>query len=653
MKVLSGHVVTKSLLEDGIDLLIMTASDVHNNMGLSQCKQPYDSKLVNCDNISRKRWRKVFQRVKRKQMDPGSATKLQSKLLFGQALSDVCEKNGNPPKPIMDILLVLCRKGPYTEGVFRKAGNARSLKDIKEQLNNGVEVDLKNKPVILLADLLKDFLRHLPGSLLMVDQYQAWMTALQKNDLHEKCTELQLVIKTLPEPNVVLLKHLIVLLYHIHANADRNKMDSHNLALCVSPNLLQTDIELIKKVTELTEFLIENCCEIFGKDALTLLGEPEEEILSDKNDSLTSLHDDSAYESNDTDVDGYRGSCTEMHAFHSDSEEKTLDCFQVSSSLDTKRKHTSKPFIRRCSEPTIVFNKSARNQPALNRSHTEMDFYGHNLTKQISDECVLLGSDKKLSLMSKNIYISPPGEHFQYTCKDCSLSSLESSFSSASGNLQTNSHINSSSRHTQAVQRKMSFPSCSKANGTVLGEATKKRSQSMKTPNSRTKICFSRGGISKRAQKALRHSQTLPEVLSLDTTFLVSQKPRRLSSEEVFQQVDSRILNNPPSYEQAIIDNAQTVLSLCSPLTVDAARCLSKHTSSQSTFPEEPSNSCSVKHSICWGGERNDVLAVSSTPPESQQVTISETEPEESNNDLAHCCSQQLLLTLNVRESYV
>lgn len=51
---------------------------------------------------------------------------------------------------------MLYRDGPQTEGVFRKAGNARALKDIKEKLNNGVEVDLKNAfTVILLADLLK------------------------------------------------------------------------------------------------------------------------------------------------------------------------------------------------------------------------------------------------------------------------------------------------------------------------------------------------------------------------------------------------------------------------------------------------------------------------------------------------------------------
>lgn len=56
---------------------------------------------------------------------------------------------------LQESLKVLRRDGPHTEGVFRKAGNAKALKEIKEQLNNGVEVDLKNKHVILLADLLK------------------------------------------------------------------------------------------------------------------------------------------------------------------------------------------------------------------------------------------------------------------------------------------------------------------------------------------------------------------------------------------------------------------------------------------------------------------------------------------------------------------
>lgn len=50
---------------------------------------------------------------------------------------------------------MLLRKGLDTEGVFRKAGNARLLREIKEKLNNGMEVDLKEESVFLLADLVK------------------------------------------------------------------------------------------------------------------------------------------------------------------------------------------------------------------------------------------------------------------------------------------------------------------------------------------------------------------------------------------------------------------------------------------------------------------------------------------------------------------
>lgn len=56
---------------------------------------------------------------------------------------------------LQDVLTLLLKKGLYTEGVFRKAGNAKTLREIKAQLNDGMEVDLEENTVILLADLLK------------------------------------------------------------------------------------------------------------------------------------------------------------------------------------------------------------------------------------------------------------------------------------------------------------------------------------------------------------------------------------------------------------------------------------------------------------------------------------------------------------------
>ncbi len=63
--------------------------------------------------------------------------------------------NSNSSFCLQDILTLLLRKGLDTEGVFRKAGNARALREIKAQLNNGLEVDLKEQSVILLAVIVK------------------------------------------------------------------------------------------------------------------------------------------------------------------------------------------------------------------------------------------------------------------------------------------------------------------------------------------------------------------------------------------------------------------------------------------------------------------------------------------------------------------
>lgn len=51
--------------------------------------------------------------------------------------------------------MLLRKKGPSTEGVFRKTCNTKNMRDIREQLNSGVEVELEAQPVLLLVGLLK------------------------------------------------------------------------------------------------------------------------------------------------------------------------------------------------------------------------------------------------------------------------------------------------------------------------------------------------------------------------------------------------------------------------------------------------------------------------------------------------------------------
>lgn len=56
---------------------------------------------------------------------------------------------------IQELLVLLWRKGPDTEGVFRTVCNSKNLNAVRDQLNSGVTVDLEALPVTLLVGLLK------------------------------------------------------------------------------------------------------------------------------------------------------------------------------------------------------------------------------------------------------------------------------------------------------------------------------------------------------------------------------------------------------------------------------------------------------------------------------------------------------------------
>lgn len=70
------------------------------------------------------------------------------------------------------------------------------------------------------------------------------------------------VADKLPGPNKALLAHLICVFHHILESSDTNKMDAHNLAVCIAPTLLHLkgtpldeQKEKIEKVTSLMSVL--------------------------------------------------------------------------------------------------------------------------------------------------------------------------------------------------------------------------------------------------------------------------------------------------------------------------------------------------------------------------------------------------------------
>ena len=74
------------------------------------------------------------------------------------------------------------------------------------------------------------------------------------------------------------LKHFMCVFHHISTNSAANKMDTHNISVCVAPSIFHksdrqalVDVESSFQTIAFVKHLIENCAQLFGDDTLTLL----------------------------------------------------------------------------------------------------------------------------------------------------------------------------------------------------------------------------------------------------------------------------------------------------------------------------------------------------------------------------------------------
>ena len=67
------------------------------------------------------------------------------------------------------------------EGIFRKNGNIRRLKELSEEIDrNPAQVNLANETPVQIAALLKKFLRELPEPLLTYKLYKLFVVSQSK-----------------------------------------------------------------------------------------------------------------------------------------------------------------------------------------------------------------------------------------------------------------------------------------------------------------------------------------------------------------------------------------------------------------------------------------------------------------------------------------
>ncbi|NXI34613.1 TAGAP protein, partial [Galbula dea] len=485
--------------------------------------------------------------------------------LFGQPLSIICGEDDTLPQPIQDLLAILYMKGPSTEGIFRKTANEKARKELKEDLNNGRNVDLKSKSVHLLAVVLKDFLRNIPSKLLSANLYDKWMQALEKPSKQEKIEELKEVADKLPRPNLILLKNLLSLLHHISQNAETSRMDSSNLAICVGPNMLSPETdnmlplevqkEMNDKVTVLVEFLINNCSEIFWEDVafrVCALSEESPEPTDSSTEHLcTAQQSDSAYDSPDPEAEG--SPCTslmEQPKGKSSSVSRRYPTHSSALSLTTIRNDIS-AMDRRYSEPDLSFQNCLEGRIRKQKLNKSEDNFPVQ-QKQLALEAL----EERLAVLPSQLST----DSLPKTSSSCSLESSDSSVFTSSP------VVSPSSPKKTFLNRPQSFSTKATEDCSMPSRENKKHSMSFSFANRRKTLLktqswgpgknmgFPRDSFTRKedqfSSRAVQNSPDDDKPLPV----AYQRRPRFRSADEVFREVDQRNPGRPPSYEEATKD---------------------------------------------------------------------------------------------------
>ncbi|XP_077077170.1 T cell activation RhoGTPase activating protein b isoform X2 [Siphateles boraxobius] len=688
MKVLSGNTTNKTLSGVGMDSGVELPFDGNGKIS-THPKHFHNQEAHSQQPIENGGKRNFFTfKLKRSSPNPSVPAYPESNaknLLFGRHLQD----DTTLPKPITETLMLLFRKGPFTEGVFRVPCSSKNLNILRDQLSSGAEVDMEALPVTLLVGLLKIYLRELPGGLLVFEHYESWISALEKERTEDAQSELRRMAEKLPKANSLLLQHLLCLFHHISQRSETNKMDAKNLAVCIAPTLLHRDSQPldrddVEKVTRLIQFLIENCCEVFGRTILMLFGDLEEDDPIDKSDSVSLMspdisfdvhQHDSAYDSTDPDVDC---DCVEIE---SQTQEDNMmprgsPCLSKigrsdiqSCSSDAIFDAFTNPFNRRCSEPSIFPSSSIMGLRELARSHDDFstekeDFDSQPLKKQNSDDSFLhphrcenrrsdMSLRKVVGSLNMPINVSSPTSKAGSCPSFCSSDSCSSTLSEQS---ITTSPLPSpvSPRKSQST-RHSSFMNKSRHN---QGEVeVNRRSLSMRA-KSIGNFTFNRGSLKKgESQKEVAFPcETLQEDSQNETENIdeLVRRRRPLSAIEVFQQVDSRMPCSPPSYEQALQTGAQPAPPQYRAMTVQHARELGRK-SRPISMNDYLLDICKVDEPTeCIETFTENVQSVEPQPISFRQRAMSESVSQTRNDKVSRRCSQPVFEEFSyAKESYV
>lgn len=162
--------------------------------------------------------------------------------IFGVEYEILMEKETEKcPKIVIELIdYLLQEKASEVEGIFRVSGTQGDIDDILFQIDKGKDIEWKSiKDIHTISSLLKLYFRSLPSPLLTFELYNDFLkiNAVESDD--EKVDHIKKTLLLLSPSRRYCLGILMNLLNIIQKNSKVNMMNSNNLSVIFSMNLLR------------------------------------------------------------------------------------------------------------------------------------------------------------------------------------------------------------------------------------------------------------------------------------------------------------------------------------------------------------------------------------------------------------------------------
>ncbi|KAL6045805.1 Rho GTPase-activating protein 45 [Cleaved into: Minor histocompatibility antigen HA-1] [Balamuthia mandrillaris] len=162
--------------------------------------------------------------------------------LFGGPLTNAVEKTDGSELPalVINCIKYIEERAMTTTGIFRLSGSSTLIEKYVARYDKGEDVDLSvERDPHCVAGILKLYLRELEDPVMTFRLYPLWIGCAATKDRAVQLSYARHLLRRMPPLNQALLEYLLQFLLRVAEYKDENKMELHNLATVLAPNLLR------------------------------------------------------------------------------------------------------------------------------------------------------------------------------------------------------------------------------------------------------------------------------------------------------------------------------------------------------------------------------------------------------------------------------